>query len=194
MDSPEETDLLRAVGAGLSNWSIVELQLSKLFAILSGMDQEKAHLVFDGIISFEIRLGICDRLMATEDVDEIEAEMWGRLSAKLTKFYKKRHELAHFSLSSLDGKSSIMPFLTYEKMFSATATRLDAKQIRERSRKFIELHLAVLWFYQWASIRRLQELGSARPVPVEPSLVPQLRALAIQILEARTRQPPDTLD
>ena len=184
---PGETSLLRAVGAALSNWSLVELQLSGLFCNLSRIEQRQARAIFDGIISFEVRLGICDRLMAFQPVSELEAEMWTRLSARLSKFYKKRHELAHFSvLHSDSGAVAIAPFLT-SAAIGGKVRELSTDQIRERSGKFIELHMAVHWF----ATRAFH--GSSRPPaespdPQEPPLVPRLRDAASQILEAKKQQ------
>lgn len=184
-----ETEILRAVGASLSNWSMVEMQLSTLFRFLSEMPDGKAHAAFDGIISFQIRLGLCDRLMALESLDSLEVEMWRRLSARLTKFYKKRHELAHFSLLHDDnGGVVIHPFLTFEKMLAKNRKGLSLAQIRERSEKFIELHMAIFWFSQRAWNRRSGKSQSQAPDPEEPVLVPRLRDQAIQNLEVKKPQ------
>lgn len=170
---------------------MVELGLSALFVTLSGMQQNKAHAAFDGIISFEVRLGLVGRLMSFEEADEIETEMWHRMSARLTKFYKKRHELAHFTLFQDDeGPPMIAPFLTFEKIFAERSTRLGLEQVRERAVKFIELHMALTWFNFRVMYRHSKPEEPRRPDPPEPPLVPQLRDAAILILEERKRQQP----
>ena len=40
------------------------MQMTALFVSISGMPENRAVILFDGIISFEIRLSILDRLMA----------------------------------------------------------------------------------------------------------------------------------
>ena len=156
-------------------------------------DQDKSQAVFDTIISFETRLALCDRLMAFEDADEVEAEMWSRMSAKLLKKYKKRHELAHFSIVPFyNGKAAISPFFTGDKFRTETARYLTIDQIKERSRDFIDLHMAVFWFKNKAFFRRFPKAradqGRATP---EPDLVQRLRELAIQNL-AKQQQPGPT--
>ena len=188
--NPEDAPL-RAIGAALSNWSLVELQIASLFSTLSSIpDQRKSYAIFDGIVSFEVRLGLCDRLMEFETVDEVEAEMWRRLSARLGKFYKKRHQLAHFSMiQENDGNITISPFFNWTKLNDGGGARLSVEDIRMRSDKFIELHMAVCWFIQ----RAVYRLAEPSPVELldlqEPPLVPRLRDAAIQILEAKKQHP-----
>jgi hypothetical protein len=183
-------DLLKAVGAGLSSWSLVEIQLANLFGMISDMrDSNKAAALFSTIVSFEARLAVIDRLMTFETVDEVEAEMWIRMSAKLSKGYKKRHEMAHFSVDrDKRDQPVISPFLTLDRLFSDNKAQLSLSQLLERCQKFIDLHMAVHWFTTRAFFRRgLPEERQQQPTQ-EPPLVPQLRELAIQILEERKRR------
>lgn len=179
-----------AVGGALSNWSLVELRLSSLFEALSDMpDQNKAAVVFPSIRSFDSRLAVCDRLMKFEAIDELTAEMWVKMSAKLSKFYGKRHELAHFSIHwDKASAPTISPFLTFDKLATDSLRHLTAGQVRERSRKFIDLHLAIGWFATEALWRRVKSHEGPRPENAEPPLVQRIRELAIQSLEERKRQ------
>lgn len=182
--------LLAAVGAALGAWSIVEIQLCALFYSIADMrSQDKARALFDGIISFEIRVGVVDRLMETEAVDAVEAEMWRRMSAKLTKCYKKRHQIAHFTVLNDPPEVTIAPFFTLTKMNTGTATNLTAKEVFERTQKFGDLTKALNWFQEQA-VRRRWPGGETDLLQLreEPPLVLQLRALAIQTLEGRSRQ------
>ena len=61
----------------------------------------KQHEVFGSIISFEVRLAICSRFMAPSSLEEVEQRIWRKMSARLSKFYKKRHEIAHFAIGRL---------------------------------------------------------------------------------------------
>ncbi|ESY31589.1 hypothetical protein X749_07320 [Mesorhizobium sp. LNJC391B00] len=156
--------------------------------------QQKAYAVFDAIISFDTRLAICDRLMSLEDIDEIEATMWAQLSAKLSKSYRKRHELAHFSAKFDDTGDTcigITPFFNWTKFATRTDKVLTVLDIRERSKKFIDLHMAVGWFKDRAFFRHA---GSPLPDQPEPALVPLIRALAIQRIEAKKHQSPPSLE
>ena len=193
MDELRSNDaLLRTVGASLSNWSLVELQLATLFTALTDMpDQNKANALFATIISFETRLAVCDRLMLLENVDELHSEMWVKMPARLSKFYKKRHELAHFSVGwDPSGEPTIQPFSTAEKIIYEKVRTLSLEQIRERSAKFIELHMAAGWFASCAFWRRVKSHEGPRPETGEPPLVPRLRELATLSLDERKQQRP----
>jgi hypothetical protein len=124
--------------------------------------------------------------MQHEAIYGLESEMWAKLSAKLSRSYKKRHELAHFSINfDAAEKPVISPFLTDSKLISGTVRHLTLEQIRERSQKFIELHMAVAWFSQRAFWRRAQPDKDPPQDSPEPQLVTRLRALATQSLEER---------
>lgn len=189
-DSPEALALLTAVGKALADWSGVELQMCSLFQGVSDLpDLDKSRAIFDGVISFEVRLAILDRAMAFEKTDQVETEMWQRMSARLTKFYKKRHELAHFALMSDGERSAISPFLTLDQWTKGAHRHLDLHQIKERDAKFGEIFNAMGWFIGRAKQRRNIPLSGHEPIDPEPPLVPRLRDLANQILEERQRPP-----
>jgi hypothetical protein len=184
-------EILRAIGQALSNWSAVELQLSALFNMISDIrDTDKAAALFSAIIAFDARLAVVDRLMSMEKADAIEMEMWARMSARLSKFYKKRHELAHFSVDHDAAENPVIsPFLSLDKIFNQTRRHLTVVEISERSAKFIELHMTIHWFMNRAYARRASSKeGRERPLKETP-LVPRLRELASQILEERKRPP-----
>jgi hypothetical protein len=183
--------LLKAVGAALHNWSTVEIQLSTLFAALSDIpDQKKAHALFAAILSFEARLAVCDRLMELESLDELHGLMWTKMSARLSKFYKKRHEVAHFTIGYVGDEEVINPFYTQEKWIFGKVRHLTVAQIRERSEKFIQLHMAVGWFANCAFKRRANfPLEKAHALDAGgPPLALQLLLSATQTLEERQQQ------
>lgn len=191
MDELPTGALLKAVGAALHNWSLVEIQLSTLFAALSDVpDQNKAHAIFAAILSFDARLAVCDRLMKLENLDELHKEMWTKMSARLSKFYKKRHEVAHFTVGYSGDEEVINPFFTQEKWIYENVRHLTVAQIRERSEKFVQLHLAVHWFSNCAFKRRAQfPLEKAHRLDGGgPPLVLRLLLLATQTLEERQQQ------
>jgi hypothetical protein len=188
--TPQHDHLLQAVGKALHNWSLVEIQLATLFAHLSDIpDQKKAHAAFSAILSFEARLAVCDRLMLLEEVDELHLEMWAKMFARLSKFYKKRHELAHFSLHHTHKDEPVIsPFYTWEKFMFDKVRELTFEQINERAEKFLGLHMALFWFHSLAFRRRVRPTISHEPDRAGPPLVFQLRELAIQSLEERKQR------
>lgn len=189
-DSPEHADVLQAVGSALSNWSAVEIHLEGLFNTLSDMpNKDRATALFASILAFPTRMAVLDRLMSLEGVDELEAEMWLKYSARLSKFYNKRHELAHFSMNFDEkGNPVISPFLTQEKAVFDKIRHLSLNQIQERAEKFKELAMASFWF----NARALNRRAAPPEPPVQANeghpLVARLQELAIQSLEER-KQP-----
>ena len=187
-DEPSNTKLLNAVGMALALWSAVEMHLCALFRTISDMkSKDRASAMFDSIINFEIRLVIISNLMETEDVDPVEAEMWRRLSRKLAASYKKRHEVAHFSIRMRGGEPHAAPFLTHTRLWVTGETLLGADEIEERARKFTLLARAITWFNIRAVHRRTPADKDQPAAPVEEPFVLQLRELAIQSL---AKQPP----
>ncbi len=194
MDTPQ-VQILALVGLSLSAWSQVERAMTDLFIVTSEMERRRAMAAFDGIISFEVRLSILDRMMAFQGLDELEAETWIRMSRRLSKFYKKRHELAHFALGARPpGEFVINPFLTYEKLWesvgkdAAPLKALNIEAVSARKDEFIELALTLDWFTGQA-VRRHPELGIGLTRPLsEPLLVARLQASAAQILEERKQR------
>jgi hypothetical protein len=196
IDEEEHVGILVAVGAALGAWSKVESRLNLLFGVISGIHlRAKAGAVMDAIISFEARLAVCDRLMSLDIKDDpLELEMWARLSAKLRKFYLKRHEIAHFTLVVSQRKDGshfpqISPFFSYEKWVTDKAKFLDQKQIEERLLKFLDIQDAMQWFVGRA-LARAKPKKYPMPDDEEPPLIVHIRELASRILEEREQPPP----
>lgn len=193
MEAPPVVNVMALVGLSLSTWSQVERSLTHAFAVVSGMEARKAIAMFDSVISLEIRLAMLDRLMQFETHDEVEAEMWERLSVRITKSYKKRHELAHFTIATnLKGEWGVSPFLTFDKMFDPARTVLTQEVIRERHQRFFLVSEAIDWFKDRALVRRGQPPEGPLRESAEPQLVPQLRELAARTLEERKLRPRPT--
>lgn len=185
-------DLLLAAGKALQVWGGLEILISKMFATISDIPgQQKGSAVCDSVISFETRMDMLDVLMKFETIEPLELETWLRFSAKLRKKYKKRHELAHFSIFTMHRGSpqdetstvyTLSPFLTYGSLINGEIRHLSAEQIRERAASFRELTQALTWFECEASARRGFPGGNRWPVS---PLIVRLRELAAQILEER---------
>jgi hypothetical protein len=172
------------------NWSAVELAMSELFVATVDMtDEKKAFALFNGIISFDVRLSMLDTLVRFESgFDEVEREMWARLSARLGRLYKQRHHIAHFMMPKDPNVIGIVPFATFEKLDDGDGI-LTPDEVGERAEKFVEACALVFWISRLA--RRLRPRSEKVPpleVP-EPQYVAQLRELAVQILEERKRPP-----
>ena len=191
MQTPENAPLLSAVGEAIGRWSTLEYQLSMLFNTISDMGRiEKSAALFDGIISLEIRLGICGRPIPFENLCEIETEMWFRLAAKITKAYAKRHKLAHFMIGTLHDVPAILPFFTHDKWANNKQVYLKIDEIKSSGALFSEIAGAIAWFStKLFLIRRglIEEFPEL--IEPEPDLVAHIRVLSIRILEEGRRQP-----
>ena len=191
--SAEEGDeLFSAIAVALMKWTRVELNVNLVFGLLCRIpDNRRVGAITDGIVSFPIRLSLCDRLMALEGLPELETEMWTRLSAKISKHYKKRHEIAHFNILATPrdnglAKPMLSPFFSYEKWMTQTAKYLSLDQVIERGEAFEELASAVYWFLTLIAHGITPE-QYPKPSSEEPPLIPHIRGSAAQILEGRKR-------
>lgn len=181
-------DLLAGIGTCLTNWSLVELQMCALFDIISGMrDPIKARALFDTIVSFEVRLAILNSMMRFEPLSDSDRALWMRLAAKMGKLYRKRHEVAHFTISP-DG-SSVAPFMTWDAIASGTQKQLSGAQIGERAEKFFELADAMRWFKHYMAVQRTNDQLSRELVELVPPLIVRLRALEAQKPDGTPKQP-----
>lgn len=95
-------DLYTLVGECIHVWSGVETALSTLFVVLHDREpgdyNDPLRATFERVISFEVRL---DMLLATVNADSrctVYAPHFNALKNKLSKSYKRRHTVAHFTL------------------------------------------------------------------------------------------------
>lgn len=170
--------------------------MSQLFWHVSGgTTLQKAEAIFDTVVSFETRIAILDAVVACdENLTDEEKVIWANLSTRLRKLYKKRHEVAHFGVSSpedLVKGTRIAPFFTWGKERSKTNKYLTHDQIMVRANAFTAASRAVSWFTSTAMRRRLPLLPDAKPLQ-EPDLIVRIRELLAQRREGQT--PPLELD
>jgi hypothetical protein len=181
---------MATLGAALASWSNVENNMGLLFNAASDLpDLEKAGAIFDAIVAFEARIAVLDATMANDrSFTEDEKELWACLSARLRKLYKKRHEVAHFSVPGPDvaHATAIAPFFTWNKHLRDTVKSLSIDQIAERSGKFMEAANAMSWFVNLAQRRKF--LSPHHPPPLaEPPLIVRIRELVARKKEAPSR-------
>jgi len=184
------------VGRALQEWSQVEDYLFQIFCEVCGIrDGVKAAAVFGSIVAFDARLRVVDTLMRLELKGTEHLPVWSRLAARLAKFYKKRHELAHFSVMTKktgmpDGTQKVrVEFQPFYSMASAMTGRnktLSSSEIELRIRHFEELREAVWYFATVFIQKRTPQLGFRLR---EPDLIRQLRTLDAQTPEAPAPPP-----
>jgi len=174
-------ELATAVGHALSLWTQVEVTLTQLFHILSGiLETNRAYALFDSVISLDARLAMCDTLMKMDGLSKLDLKIWSIYKANIGKLYKKRHSIAHFSMIAHNGNFSVAPFYTVDKLFQHKQVLLSRTDIECLGKSFSELASATFWFYGEARRRRgTLEGGSMQ----EPPLIVQFRASACQVLE-----------
>lgn len=172
----------QAVGFTLHNWSMVEIQLGRLFALLSDMpDSRKAHALVDAVVSFEVRLALVNVMIASENCDDADKGIWQKVSERIRQAYKTRHSIAHFSMmghTRKDGSEEIKfhPFLTSHKVEQRTQKSLPIEHIHAFSAKIRDEIIPSLdWFCDEARQRR--GLPRERSPQVPPPIA-HLRDLA----------------
>jgi len=165
-----------------------------LFLLASTIrDAFLAGAIFDSVVAFEGRLAILDATFNNSQVvTNEERDIWIALSARLRKLYKKRHEVAHFTVMDPDlmSATAINPFLTFNQVVRETTRELTIHQIVERTAKFSEAEDAVVWFTQ--RIRpRVRPEESPPQQGEEPPLIARIRELAAQknVVPLHPREP-----
>ena len=150
-----------------------------------GMDNDRvSHAIFGAIVSFEVRLAICDRLISLQKIPEEDKELWRRMSYKLRGLYKKRHGVAHFTIHAKNAE--ISPFLTMDKLRTGEGlSTLNIDQVMERATKFIDMRDALKWFGPYVILTRTGRQEGRLKELEEPRLIPHFRELAAQSLAKR---------
>jgi len=149
-----------------------------------------AGAVFDAIVAFEARLSVLDATCAQSTrVSPENKEIWAALSARLRKQYKRRHELAHFSIADeIATATRIAPFFTWNKHFQNGNKYLTVPQIHERTDRFNGIVKAVNWFTSEVQRAGLPKGHPGVQVP-EPPLIVHIRELLAQQKAGQTPQP-----
>src|SRR5262249_49439715 len=112
---------------------------------------------------------------------------------RILKFYKKRHELAHFNLVTelFSGSGApivqFRPFGFFASLVPNPRGHLSVSQINERAEKFGELHESVS-FFMWQKLLIHRFPPEVGPGPT-PNLIHRLRTQVAQTLEESGQQP-----
>lgn len=174
--------LMSALGGTLHAWSQVENGMGILFSAVSGIPNVlKSGAIFDAVVSFDGRLAVLDAAIEHDDTMLAEDKaLWPHLSARLRKLYRKRHEVAHFSvIGDIENATHIAPYFTWNKFNHNAVKSLSIQQIFERSLKFNAATSAVAWFTNLVQRAKFPE--GHRPLPIEePALILHIRELASQ--------------
>jgi hypothetical protein len=159
--------LFAAIGASLHIWSNVELEISNLYMILHSIKRnEFAHptrAAFEAVISLDVRLTMMCAYVAADNSLKDYLPHIKALKARVIKFYKKRHEVAHFMVVHRMNKGQvntfIRPYFTEDNFQNKKGTELDSDQVYERAVKFDELVATIK--------RHIQHVGALRNLPPE---------------------------
>ena len=162
-------ELYYLVGRCLGAWSSVERHLTILFlALLDKIDNPfPLAKVFDGVVSFEVRISILNLAIQNDpkSTDRFKTQ-WNALFNKLSKSYKKRHEVAHFAIvadhtSPPEVKVSLQPFFS---SWSGPGAGLTAKDLRQREESFLNLADRIDRF--WWHIALVRGQRDKCPIPI----------------------------
>ena len=151
------------VGETLHAWSIVETELTHLFMAMHAQPwNDFVHplrAAFEAVISLEARLGMIGATAgADKQLNDRYPAHFQPLKVKLLKSYRKRHEVAHFTLVGRADATRqvhlIRPFFNWAKFQANEGVELDLKQIRERKEAFFRLSERVLQHRQYVARRK----------------------------------------
>lgn len=182
MSEPNDPDeLAKAVGYALHEWSMVENDLAHLFAgLLDAPGIETPHIIMASIASFEARLHLVNVFVTREPLLADQQATWGKLSNKITKAYRSRHQIAHFSFVSayLDDErvsTVVQPFFSMGTIMLDRDIRLGVSEVTDKRRRFEAIREAVSWFARYLNMRRYSPEADHLP---EPDLILHLQSLA----------------
>lgn len=161
-------DLLIGVGECLNTWSNVELELANLYMIIHSVKRDDyRHPIrasFEAVISLEVRLAMLNAFIeADETISTDYLRHFKPLRTKIVKLYRKRHEVAHFSIVGRNRSSgftlAIRPFFTWNDFIREKGAELNAAQLSERAKKFSGLADRIR--------HHIQHVGALRRLPPE---------------------------
>lgn len=185
LEHVEVMELHCNVSLALAQWALIEHNIYILFNAIADVPKLQSRAIFSTIVDFRTRLSVIDSLYALEEADDQEKAMWLKMSARIRKYYSKRHELAHGSPSIRGEPLRWMPMPSPHTLAANEHHGLSAQEISDRCDRFVEIFEAVAWFTERADLRR-REVAINRPQQSEePLLIPRLRELAIRSLEDR---------
>ncbi|KCZ57882.1 hypothetical protein HY36_11945 [Hyphomonas atlantica] len=189
----DDDQLLLEVGRCLDVWSVVELNLAAIFSYLYVPTCEPPHArvairaPFDAVVSFDARLTMLDTAVVNSPIaNSLVRERWPALSNRLSKKYKKRHEVAHFSITRTknpDAPATLQPFSTFTAHYHEQArTPLTLANLIQRRDSFCRLADETAAYVDY--LRSLQEHGE--------EVLAERESLAREIRGTNAQTPKDT--
>ena len=164
----QKSEILLAVGECLHTWSIVELEIGNLYMVFHGIRRDEfshpIRIAFEEIVSLEIRLAMMGAYAEADgSLRQSYLPHFQPLRARIMKLYKKRHEIAHFTLVGRGDmehpKILVKPFFTWSNFIAKKGPELNAAQIVERELKFSAIIPRIK--------RHIQHIGAMRALPLE---------------------------
>lgn len=134
--NPDQEAILARVGQCLAMWTLVEVQLGHLFAVIIDAEHDTAAAVLDGIVSFEARVSAIKHAAEWSLRDSSLLTPTIELLERARKDAKKRAEVAHFGLSHTldDFAPVILPYMTFGPKPQKAPLKL--KDIVQRAERF----------------------------------------------------------
>jgi hypothetical protein len=132
---PERTAILLQVGECLAMWSQVEHALARLFSVVTrNAVANQMGAAFTAVKSFEVRLAKVNAVIEL-DHDAAFRDSLNALSKKLAELYRRRHQVAHFTLlfNVTENKHTLNPFFSFGKL---NVTGLSSNDLNQRCASF----------------------------------------------------------
>jgi hypothetical protein len=163
------SELLASIGSCLNAWSKVEDEITQLFMLIHGYPssdyRHPLRRAFEAVVALEARLSM---IKASVSADQLLSRCYSHhfnaLYNKVTRSYRKRHEVAHFSLVHREGENGewkilARPFFNWAAFQDNLGAELEPQQIEERQNSFLRLCLRIQQHRQY--------VGGKKGLPAE---------------------------
>ena len=136
--------------------------------ILNGIERHRwphpIRSAYEAVISLEARLAMVMAFIEADSSLNVEyLPHFSTLRTRILKLYKKRHEVAHFTVvaraKDSGFKSFIRPFFKWSDFILNKGPELDAQQLMERAQSFNALYMKIQ--------KHIQHVGALRKLPLE---------------------------
>lgn len=161
-------------------WAQVEIAMSTLFSVILETDDKLSYIIWDSIRSFESKLEALTNNVSYRIKDETIKRVWPKLAGKISKYAKKRNEIAHSCLTYCDGKYYLTPYFSIGRIQENQAVFFTIDDLDKRILMFYELEEALSWVLLLAM---REKKGSEEPLPPMPCLINRFQNLSAQIPE-----------
>jgi hypothetical protein len=188
----ESDKVAMAVGHAITTWALVEHYVTIIFAAHSGLSNDRALIVMEGIVSFDARLKCCSSIVLKfAEFDPLQLRTWSLLVAAASDEYRCRNKIAHsgFLYEAKTGNKSLserrgqlIAYYTPLKAHDGAKHELSETWIKNKTADFMELARCFQWVW-------LNSSSDQRSAPPKPDLLRQFQEKAAQKIAGAPLRP-----